>query len=53
MMPGDGGKPGWYRMNDTAPNSGRGMIYKMDFYMVLMDFCYKAWVNAEIANVTS
>lgn len=43
----------WYRMNDGTPNTGRGKIWKADWYALQTDFCTKPWLNCRIMNVTA
>lgn len=42
----------WYRTNQATPNTGKGLIWKADWYGVLVDWCRKPWMNGEILNIT-
>lgn len=50
QVPGDIGG-GWYRMNDSAPNTGRGLVYKCDWYSLECDWCDRPWRNGQINAV--
>lgn len=51
-MPGDTGG-GWYRMNDVAPNTGRGLVYKCDWYSLECDWHPRPWRNGRITHVSA
>lgn len=52
QMPGDTGG-GWYRMNDAAPNTGRGLVWKCDWYSLECDWCKRPWRNGRITHVSA
>lgn len=42
----------WYRMPQSAPNSGLGKMWKADWYGNICDWCEKPFANGQICNVT-
>lgn len=54
LRPVPSGKGGhWYRMNEAAPNTGLGKMWKADWYAIQTDFCTQPWKNGQILNVTA
>lgn len=51
-LPGDTGA-GWYRMNDVAPNTGRGLVWKCDWYSLECDWCRRPWRCGQINKVSA
>ena len=51
MMPGT--KGGWYRLNETTPNTGLSKIWKCDWYALQTDWCSQPWKNGQILNVSA
>lgn len=51
-LPGDTGA-GWYRMNDVAPNTGRGLVWKCDWYSLECDWHPRPWRNGRITHVAA
>lgn len=43
----------WYRVTDTAPNTGNGLIWKRDWYSLQLDFCRNPGMNAIILNISA
>lgn len=43
----------WYRMNQAAPNTGKGLIYKADWVGNQCDWCTKPWKNGAILNLST
>ncbi len=41
----------WYRLNQSTPNSGRGLIYKADWFGDQVDWCMQPWKNGQILNI--
>lgn len=43
----------WYTLNESAPNAGKGKMWKADWYAAgMLDWCDKPWLNGQILNVT-
>lgn len=43
----------WYRMNQSTPNTGRGLIMAADWVGNVCDWCTRPWRNAVILNITA
>lgn len=43
----------WYRMNEAAPNTGKGMMLKCDWFAMHCDFCKQPFKNAAILNISA
>lgn len=43
----------WYRMTQATPNSGRGKIWKADWYSLQADICMQPWLNGQILNLSN
>ncbi len=53
MMPGQGGgRNGWYRVTESAPNTGNSMIWKCDFYALHCDWCFAPWKQGHVTGLT-
>jgi hypothetical protein len=43
----------WYRMQQSTPNSGKGLIMKADWFGNQVDFCLQPWKNGQIKNISA
>lgn len=43
----------WYRMQQGTPNTGKGLIYKADWFGDQMDFCTQPWKNGQVLNLSA
>lgn len=43
----------WYRMNEAAPNTGKGIMLKCDWYAFHCDFCTQPLKNGTIQAITA
>lgn len=43
----------WYRLNENTPNTGKGLIWKADWFATLCDFCHQPYKNGAILNITN
>lgn len=43
----------WYRMNQSTPNSGKGLIMKADWFGDQTDWCMQPWKNGQIVNISA
>lgn len=43
----------WYRMQQATPNSGKGLIYKADWFGDQTDFCTQPWKNGQILHLSA
>lgn len=43
----------WYRLQQSTPNTGKGLIYKADWFGDQVDFCMQPWKNGQILNVSA
>lgn len=43
----------WYRMNEAAPNTGKGVMLKCDWYAFHCDFCTQPIKNGTIQAITA
>lgn len=53
-LPGDGGgNSHWYRMNQSTPNTGRGLIMKADWVGNVCDFGTMPWKNGVLTGLAT
>lgn len=55
MMPGQGGgaKAGFYRVTETAPNTGLSMVWKCDWYALHCDWCFNPGAQGQVVGLTT
>lgn len=53
QMPGGGGRPGFYRVTETTPNTGLSMVWKADWYALVCDWCFNPGAQGQATGLTT